>query len=190
MVLNGQKIVNGEPNLSTFLYSRLGHDVYIGNNRGTEYSQTHTTLDAETDQAEYWNFSFNDYADDVLANVIAMHLSAGTGKGWYYGWSMGTVQMLVALTKYESELSPYLNKAILLTPCTLLGEETEPDLTQESMEAGVPVAAYPVGSLSSKDLAHGHQNTVTQRFQEFVEDWSYPDHHEAKLYPLENISTI
>ena len=172
------------------LVADQGHDVYIGNNRGTEYSQTHTTLDAVTDQAEYWNFSFDDYADDVLANVIAMHSSAGTGKGWYYGWSMGTVQMLVALTKYESELSPLLNKAILLTPCTILGQATEPDLTYQSMEAGVPMRAYQNGWRSSKDDIHINQNAVTQRFQGFVDKWAYPNTYEAKLYPLEDISTI
>lgn len=99
----------------------MGHDVYIGNNRGTEYSRTHTTYNAETDQAEYWDFSFDDYSADVLAYIIAMHSSAESGKGWYFGYSMGTIQMLVALTKYEQELSPYLNKAILLAPCSILG---------------------------------------------------------------------
>ena len=29
----------------------LGHDVYIGNGRGTEYSMKHTSLDATTDQS-------------------------------------------------------------------------------------------------------------------------------------------
>lgn len=41
---------------------------------------------------------------DVLANTKAMYDDAGTGKGWYYGYSQGTIQMLVALTRYESEL--------------------------------------------------------------------------------------
>lgn len=32
-----------------FYMADLGHDVYIGNNRGTEYSQTHKTYSSATD---------------------------------------------------------------------------------------------------------------------------------------------
>ena len=65
----------------------LGHHIYLGNNRGTEYSQGHSTLSAETDQDWYWDFTFYNMAEDVLANVEAMYDSAGTGKGWYFGYS-------------------------------------------------------------------------------------------------------
>ena len=112
----------------------LGHDIYIGNNRGTDYSQTHKTYSASTNQAEYWNFTFADMAEDVLANVKAMNISAGTGKGWYYGWSQGTIQMLVALAKYETELTSYLNRVILLAPCMIgITDRTEPDLSWKGM---------------------------------------------------------
>ena len=65
----------------------LGHHIYVGNNRGTEYSQGHLSLNADTDQAEYWDFTWYNMAEDVLANVEAMYNSAGTGKGWYFGYS-------------------------------------------------------------------------------------------------------
>ena len=44
-------------------------------------------------------------AEDALANIEAMYNDAGTGKGWYYGFSRGTIQILAALTKYETELT-------------------------------------------------------------------------------------
>ena len=47
----------------------LGHDVYIGNNRGTEYSQKHVTLDAAEDQEQYWDFTWHNMAEDVLAEI-------------------------------------------------------------------------------------------------------------------------
>lgn len=47
-----------------------------------------------------------------MAEVEAMYSDAGTGKGWYFGYSQGTVQMNVALTKYETELSAYLNRVV------------------------------------------------------------------------------
>ena len=40
--------------------------------------------------------------------------------------------MIVALTKFEEELSEYVERAILLTPCTVFG--TEVDLTKEGMD--------------------------------------------------------
>ena len=83
----------------------LGHHIYVGNNRGTQYSQGHISLNPETDQAEYWDFTWYNMAEDVLANVEAMYNDAGTGKGWYFGYSQGAKQMIVALTKYETELT-------------------------------------------------------------------------------------
>ena len=43
--------------------------------------------------------------------------------------------MFVALTKFEDELANMVEKAILLTPCTIFGTNTEPNLTEESMES-------------------------------------------------------
>ena len=42
--------------------------------------------------------------------------------------------MLVALTKFEDELATMVEKAVLLTPCTITGTLTEPDLSRDSME--------------------------------------------------------
>ena len=41
--------------------------------------------------------------------------------------------MLVALTKFEEELASMVEKAVLLTPCTISGTNREPDLSEESM---------------------------------------------------------
>ena len=202
----------------------LGHHVYVGNTRGTDYSRGHETLSAVDDQAEYWDFTWYDMAEDVLANVEAMYNHAGTGKGWYFGYSQGTIQMLVALTKYESELIQWLNSAVLLTPCTIAGTASEPDLSYASTvyvdierEYGVYAKVGPTWeddldtlctsfgwdncayyrninanqqAMSFKTDAHWYQNTLTQRFQKFVEDWSYPDNFEADLIPIENISQM
>ena len=47
--------------------AELGHDVYIGNNRGTEYSQQHVTYDPLEDQVEYWDWTWAEMAYDVKA---------------------------------------------------------------------------------------------------------------------------
>ena len=41
--------------------------------------------------------------------------------------------MQVALTKYEDELSQYINRVILLAPCQILGYGNEIDLSEDSM---------------------------------------------------------
>ena len=61
-----------------------------------------------------------------------MYLDAGNNnKGIYVGYSQGSIQMLVALTKFESELMQYLEKSVFLTPCMYFAQEV--DLSEESM---------------------------------------------------------
>ncbi len=36
--------------------AETGYDVWVGNNRGTEYSQEHTSL--TQNDAEFWNFTW------------------------------------------------------------------------------------------------------------------------------------
>ena len=64
----------------------LGHDVYITNNRGNKISTGHVELDSEVDE-EYWHFGLESLSLDVLASAEKMIEHAGTGKGWYFGFS-------------------------------------------------------------------------------------------------------
>lgn len=69
-------------------FAELGHDVYYGNNRGVEYSLGHTEMASPAeDPAKYWDFSWEEMGIDVVANSKAMNADAGTGKGWYIGYS-------------------------------------------------------------------------------------------------------
>ena len=48
-----------------------GYDIWLGNNRGTEYSQGHNTLTA--DDPEFWNFDWTDMGKfDDPANILAI----------------------------------------------------------------------------------------------------------------------
>ena len=208
-----------------FHMADLGHDIYIGNNRGTEYSQEHKKWSAKTQQPKYWDFTWDDMALDTMANLEAMYENAGTGKGWYYGFSQGTIQMLVALTKFESEIAKFLHRVVLLAPCTVIDNTFEAGLSKKSMaEVGwflsidvyatlSPTWDWDVKAIcrntddkdvckyyknypkylqpeSSKADDHWAQNTKTRRFQEFVDDWKYPNNYEAPLYPVEDIDTV
>ena len=95
-----------------------GHHVYLGNNRGTEYSR-HSFFDKERDADIFWDFSWDEMAFDVKAFSQIMYSNSGGKKGYYVGYSTGTTEALVALSKFEYELNLYLNKVILLAPCYL-----------------------------------------------------------------------
>ena len=59
----------------------LGHDVYMGNGRGTEYSIGHTAMASPADNPEvFWNYSMDGLALDVLANAKTMTENSGNGK--------------------------------------------------------------------------------------------------------------
>ena len=88
----------------------LGHNVYIGNNRGNEYSQGHVAADdfITLFPDSYWDFSWHDMHKDVLANVEAMYRDSDNTKGIYIGYSQGTIQATVALVEREDTLLQYL----------------------------------------------------------------------------------
>jgi len=65
----------------------LGHDVYLTNNRGNRLSSGHIQLDPIVDAREYWDFSLDGFAEDVIASAKVMNENAGTGKGYYFGYS-------------------------------------------------------------------------------------------------------
>ena len=46
------------------------------------------------------------------------------------------------------------------------------------------------GVTSTKNLAHWAQAVATQRWQQFVEDWDYPDNWSAPEYEPSNIKTV
>ena len=67
----------------------LGYDVYIGNNRGQLVSSNHKSL--AYDSEAYWSYTLDGYALDVLANMRDVYLDSGLKKGYYFGYSLGTV---------------------------------------------------------------------------------------------------
>ena len=55
--------------------------------------------------------------------------AGGANKGYYFGSSLGTAQMTIALASDEDRLTSKLNKVVHWAPCTILGRGTTPDLS-------------------------------------------------------------
>ena len=129
---------NGTIGTSPFIsFADLGYDVYIGNNRGQLVSNVHSEYAYTSDN--FWDFTLDGYAEDALANMRAAYTNSGNTKGHYYGYSLGSMQMMIALTKYEQEMKDYLNKVTLLAPCYTFSEDPwlPLDFEAEANKAGV-----------------------------------------------------
>lgn len=51
-----QWIINSEELAPAFIASRAGFDVWLGNNRGTDFSLNHTSLSPKS--KEFWDFDW------------------------------------------------------------------------------------------------------------------------------------
>ena len=101
--------------------AEAGYDVWVGNNRGTEYSQGHTSLGI--DDSKFWAFSWAEMGiyDDV-ANIKEVKKVSGVEKVFYIGYSQGTTQMFYALAheKLEEEFfADSMHKFVAFAPCTV-----------------------------------------------------------------------
>ena len=67
--------------------AEMGFDVWLGNNRGTNYSMSHKTLDPSKDP-EYWNFTWEDMGKyDLPAMIDKIKDHSGSSKIFYIGKS-------------------------------------------------------------------------------------------------------
>ena len=95
----------------------LGHPVYLLSQRGNSDSLNHTSLDYTVDFEDYFDFGLDEFAIDQKDAAAAMLNDAGNIKGWYFGYSQGTSQMMAAVATYQSEMAAAYNRIIMLAPC-------------------------------------------------------------------------
>ena len=103
-----------------------GYDIWMTNNRGTQYSLGHTSLDATKDES-YWEFSWAQMGlYDDKSNIALAKEKSGRDKVIYLGWSQGTTQILYGLAKEKQTGGTFfeenLIKAVLFTPCVLTNQ--------------------------------------------------------------------
>lgn len=123
---SGNFLEIGNHSLGFYLASH-GYDVWLGNARGTRYSNTHTTLNNKS--FEYWDFSFHEIAVKDLPACIDYVLEyTNNDQLSYIGHSQGATVFFVLMTQlpeYNKKinvmhaLAPILSVKFIQHPLTL-----------------------------------------------------------------------
>ena len=101
--------------------ARAGYDVWLGNNRGNRFSDTHVSLNPKS--KEYWSFDWEQMGTYDTPAVIKMIKSkTGYPKVNYIGHSEGTTQIMAAagLKPYNDFYHDNINLAVLLAPAACM----------------------------------------------------------------------
>lgn len=94
-----------------------GYDVWLPNSRGTDGSRKHASLDPN--EAEYWNFSWDEMARDIPACINYMLEQTGQPTLSYIGHSHGCTLFYMAMIQ-QPELNEKIDIMIALGTATTL----------------------------------------------------------------------
>ncbi|KNA03024.1 hypothetical protein SOVF_213050 isoform A [Spinacia oleracea] len=105
-----------------YILADRGFDVWVGNVRGTRWSQGHVSLSKRS--KEYWDWSWEELALFDLAEMIEYIYEETSSKLFVVGHSQGTIMSLAAFT--QPDIVNKVEAAALLSPISYLGHVSAP----------------------------------------------------------------
>ncbi|KAJ2887772.1 cholesterol esterase [Coemansia asiatica] len=103
-------------NILPFRLAEAGYDVWLGNSRGNKYSYKH--IKYAPDDARFWSFSIDEIANiDVPTTIDFILKETGASSLTYIGFSQGTAQMFMALSRNRL-LNQQVSHFIALAPAS------------------------------------------------------------------------
>ncbi|ODN01190.1 Lipase 3 [Orchesella cincta] len=110
--------------LLAYMLADAGWDVWLGNNRGSSYSNGHTSLNSAFEP--YWNFSWHEMGIYDLPTIVDQAIAvSGNEKIFVIGHSQGGVEVLVGTSEIP-ELNDKIHAAYLMAPAAFLGGAYDP----------------------------------------------------------------
>ncbi|EPS65045.1 hypothetical protein M569_09735, partial [Genlisea aurea] len=105
-----------------FILANRGFEVWVGNVRGTRWSQGHTSLSVK--DKKFWDWSWQELALYDLAAMIRFIHNVTNSKVLLVGHSQGTIISLAALS--QPDIPKMVEAAALLCPISYLDHITAP----------------------------------------------------------------
>ncbi|KAK9870871.1 hypothetical protein WA026_009829 [Henosepilachna vigintioctopunctata] len=113
-------------NSLAFMLADAGHDVWLGNYRGTQYSEGH--INYTVNDKEFWDHTLDDMVKYDFPAVFHQILSETPEGGQiiYIGHSLGTTLALMYNAQYPKEAKNIFKLTILLSPAYTLSNMLSP----------------------------------------------------------------